>query len=192
MTSSEPASAVAGPAAAPVSKWRVVHGKPHTKQRPIALLTGDSTTTKIIGRFRALLAVGCTRNEPRVRFAYPVTVARGGQIRLSYRFDAKPIRTIYVRVRGIHRNVVAMEESEYVLGFLADMAGAKSLQADIRFPPMIWHQAKFDLFGADQAVNEALAPCRREQTARARRPAPASDDDERLADMIGPVVAGDD
>ena len=137
-----------------------------------------------------MLEVGCHRSEPRVRLAYPVAVARGSKIKLAYRFDAKPVRIVYVRVRGSHRNVVVMDESEDVLAFAADMAGAKFLQADIRFPPLVWHQAKFELYGGDQAVKEALAPCRSEQTSRAEHAPPASDDDERLANMVGPIVDG--
>jgi len=175
-----------------VSRWVVARGKSNTRPRPVALLPGSSTTSKVLGIYRAVLEVTCYRSDPRVRAAYPATIARGGHLKVSYRFDAKPIRTIQVRVRGHHRNIVAMDDPGDVRAFVADMAGAKYLRMDISILPYDSHEAKFALYGSDQPVKEALAPCQSEPTKRAKREAPADDDDDKLADMAGAVVKGDD
>src|SRR5581483_5429250 len=66
------------PDAPPVSRWQIVRGKPNTRQATNAVLPGVGTTTRILGEFRALLAVRCHSKEPQIRIAYPVTVGYGG------------------------------------------------------------------------------------------------------------------
>jgi len=158
--------------AGPDGRWRKAH-----PSRPVAILLGGATTSRILGLRRAALEASCVRRKPRVRVAFDVSLGSGG-VTVAYRFDGKVERTGSTRVRGRSRNLVVIDYPVTAATFVAELAASSTLKVKLRRLPYDYHEADFRWDRADSALKDVLAACHQAGAPRKDQQEPAPDDPE--------------
>jgi hypothetical protein len=182
----QPQSVFAGNAQ-PDGRWRKAH-----PSRPVAILLGSATTSRILGLRRAALEASCVRRKPRVRVAFDVSLGSGG-VTMAYRFDGKAERSGTTRVRGRSRNLMMIDYPVTATAFFVELTASSTLKVKAKRLPYDFHEADFRWDRADPALKEVLAACQ-PGAQHAARPEPApddADDDEALDEAINDVLPAD-
>ena len=157
------------------NRWRKA-----SETRPIAILLGRAETTRILLPRKAVLRVSCY-GRPFVRVSFDVGL-QSGPIAVAYRFDEKTVQKGVVRVRGMHRNMLVIDNPATATAFQADLRNSSALNLRASRPPFELHDAHFRWDRNDKVLNEVLAACKGGVLDAAHRPQPGAGTDDDAAD----------
>jgi hypothetical protein len=159
VTARDPIVTTAVPARA--GNWMLDRQIDRTTGAPLSsayVITKTSSYSSVAFSHPAKMELTCFKGQPVVRFVFSFKVGSNRNSMLSYRFDDKPGREIAARFLHLTRTVV-IEDEAAVTQFVRELATSQRLYILIRSLNAGRSSAEFNVEGAPDAIEQALAYC---------------------------------